>query len=325
MRHSTLSTKIQQFVPLKPIFLLSRPLNLLIVAVTMYITRYVLLADVLEKEGSISFKLGSIHFGALVLAALLITAAGNVINDYFDQKVDRINKPDRVIVGKSVNRKVAILIHQGMNLTALGLVIWVSVEISFWQLLILPLFIMLTLWWYSPVFKKKPLIGNILVAFCTAAVPVFAVIADLFLSRHVLKETSWNTTTMYAYAWLWVLGVSAFAFVLTMIREAIKDAQDEPGDREERYQTLPIIWGMQRTKRYVISWIIVFLVMTAWCFTRIANNYDMFWLIACLIAPMLIALGYVIKASQPTDFGKASRWIKVVMLGGLILILAILG
>jgi 4-hydroxybenzoate polyprenyltransferase len=108
----------------------------------MYITRYVLLADVLEKEGNTLLALSPMRFGALVLSALLITAAGNVINDYFDQKVDKINKPDKVIVGKSVNRKVAILIHQGMNLLALGLVVWVSIQVSFWQLLILPLLIM---------------------------------------------------------------------------------------------------------------------------------------------------------------------------------------
>ena len=312
-------------MPLKSILLLSRPLNLVIVAVTMYITRYVLVAEVFEKEGSIQFALSSLQFGALVLAALLIMAAGNVINDYFDQKVDRINKPNRVIVGKTVNRKVAILTHQGMNLIALGLVIWVTVVTSFWQLLVLPLLIMFFLWWYSPVFKKKPLIGNMLVAFCTAAVPVFAVLADLSLSKTILQNTAWNGTTMYAYAWLWVLGVSAFAFVLTMIREAIKDAQDEPGDREEHYQTIPIVWGMQRTKRYVISWMIIFLIMTAGCATRISSTYDMLCLISCLIVPMLIALVFVIKAITPSDFGKASRWIKVVMLGGLILILAVLG
>jgi 4-hydroxybenzoate polyprenyltransferase len=291
----------------------------------MYITRYVLLADVLEKEGNTLLALSPMRFGALVLSALLITAAGNVINDYFDQKVDKINKPDKVIVGKSVNRKVAILIHQGMNLLALGLVVWVSIQVSFWQLLILPLLIMFFLWWYSPVFKKKPVVGNLLVAFCTAAVPVFAVSADLYLARQTLTAATWQGNNLYAYAWFWVLGVSAFAFVLTMIREAVKDAQDEPGDREERYQTIPIIWGMQRTKRYVISWMVVFFLMTGWCATRITTTYDMTWLVACLVLPMLAALTFIVKANKPSDFGKASRWIKVVMLGGLLLILAILG
>jgi 4-hydroxybenzoate polyprenyltransferase len=185
--------------------------------------------------------------------------------------------------------------------------------------------IMFFLWWYSPVFKKKPIIGNLLVGLCTAAVPVFSVATDLHMLKSRLVNTPWQEMSLYSYAWLWVLGVSGFAFVLTMIREAVKDAQDEPGDREEHYQTIPILWGIQRTKRYVIGWMFVFLLMTAWCATRITTRVDMAWLLGCLVAPMLIALTFIMKAKSPSDFGKVSRWIKVVMLGGLLLILAILG
>lgn len=310
---------------LKSILLLSRPLNLLIVAITMYITRYVLLTDVLEKQGEARLVLSGIHFSALVLSALLITAAGNVINDYFDQKVDKINKPEKVIVGKTVNRKMAILIHQGLNVLALGLVLWVGISSSYVELTIVPLLIMFLLWWYSPVFKKRPLIGNAVVAFCTAVVPVFAVITDLHLLKAEMTTFFWKGMSLYTYAWLWVFGVALFAFVLTMIREAVKDAQDEPGDRAGNYQTIPILWGIQRTKRYVTGWMILFLVMSGWCLTRMDIQSDMLWLIACLIVPMLLAMYFVNVAKSPRDFGKVSRWIKVVMLGGLLLMLAILG
>jgi 4-hydroxybenzoate polyprenyltransferase len=110
-----------------------------------------------------------------------------------------------------------------------------------------------------------------------------------------------------------------------MIREAVKDAQDEPGDRAGNYQTIPILWGLQRTKRYVTGWMIVFLVMAGWCLTRMDIQSDMAWLIACLIVPMLLAMYFVNVAKSPRDFGKVSRWIKLVMLGGLLLMLAILG
>ena len=310
---------------LKSIVLLSRPLNLLIVAVTMFISRYVLLADVLRKQGNVSLKMSGLHFGALVLGALLITAAGNVINDYFDQKVDKINKPEKVIVGRGINRKMAILIHQGLNALAVGLVLWVGISSAYIELVIVPLLIMFLLWWYSPVFKKRPIIGNALVAFCTAVVPVFAVLPDMHLLKSELASSAWNGMSIYTYAWLWVLGVALFAFVLTMIREAVKDAQDEPGDRAGNYQTIPILWGMQRTKRYVTGWMVVFLIMAGWCLTRIETQSDMLWLIACLIVPMLPALYFVNVATSPSDFGKVSRWIKLVMLGGLLAILIVLG
>jgi 4-hydroxybenzoate polyprenyltransferase len=286
--------------------------------------RYVILTDILEKSSTGRLLLNDLHFSMLVLAAMLITAGGNIINDYFDLKVDKINKPEKVIVGKSVNRKVAILMHQGMNAIAFALLIWVSYYNSFWQLFLLPVAIMFLLWWYSPVFKKRPLIGNLLVAFCTAAVPVFAAITDLQLLQPTLSGAEWNGMNLYSYAWLWVMAIAGFAFVLTMIREAVKDAQDEPGDRTEHYQTLPIVWGIQRTKRYVLSWIGVFMIMVAFCATRIVSLNDLMWMVACLVFPMLMSLYFVVRANSAKDFGLVSRWIKLVMLGGLVLLLALL-
>jgi 4-hydroxybenzoate polyprenyltransferase len=312
-------------VRLKYIILLSRPLNLVIVAITMYITRYIVLTDVLHKRGEIDLIIKGVHFSALVLAALLITAAGNVINDYFDQKVDKINKPNKVIVGKTVNRKMAILIHQGLNGIALSLSIWVASVYHFWQLLFIPLTIMFLLWWYSPLLKKKPFVGNLLVAICTAAVPVFASITDLYLLRDSLKVmTVNNTMALQSYSWLWVLGISAFAFVLTMIREAVKDAEDVPGDRSERYQTLPIVWGMKRTKLYVSGWMIVYFLMVSWCMSRLSESIDFAWITGCLILPMLIAALNVYRASMPGDFSRVSRWIKFAMVGGLLLMIVLL-
>jgi len=303
---------------------LSRPVNLFIVAVTMYISRYVVLAEVLSKGGIDSLKLSPLHFSALVLSALLVTAAGNVINDYFDQRVDKINKPDRIIVGKKINRKHAILIHQGLNILSFLLVFWVAASYHYWGVLLFPLATTFMLWWYSPVFKKKPLIGNLIVALCTALVPVFAVICDLQILREQLSLAIYSNDSLYSHAWLWILGVSAFAFVLTMIREVVKDVQDEPGDRSEHYQTIPILWGIRNTKRYVIGWITVFFAMVVACSFRMTNITDIFWLLGCLVLPMLVALYRVYTAKSSSDFGKVSRWIKLVMLGGLVLMIGVL-
>ncbi len=303
---------------------LSRPVNLLIVALTMYIARYVVLKEVLSKCGIDTLALSGLHFSALVLSALLVTAAGNVINDYFDQRVDKINRPNRLIVGKEITRKHAILIHQGLNATALVLVVWVAQRNNFWGILIFPLSTTFLLWWYSPVFKKKPFVGNLIVAICTALVPVFAVIYDMQLMSDQLKAISYANGTLYSYTWWWIAGIASFAFVLTMIREVVKDAQDELGDRSEHYQTIPILWGMQRTKRYIVGWIIIFFAMVVACALRITNRYDFALLAGFLVLPMILALFRVYTAKQPSDFAKVSRWIKVVMIGGLALLVVVL-
>jgi 4-hydroxybenzoate polyprenyltransferase len=287
----------------------------------MCIVRWVVLLNLLKTKDILSLPLSSLHFFVLVIAAVLIAAAGNIINDYFDRRADKINKPKKVIIGKSVNRKVAILIHQSLNAIALGLVLWVSMKNSFSMLMLLPLLIALLLWSYSPLFKKKPLIGNLLVAFCTAAVPIFAVLTDLYLLQHSPIGKGLSQEFINQSIWPLILAIAAFAFVLTMIREAVKDVQDEPGDRSEHYQTLPIIWGLKRTKRYVMSWMLVFLFMVfllSMQYTVIASKL---MILSLLVLPMLLAIYFVIQAKSTTDFGKVSLLIKIVMLCGLLLLM----
>jgi len=321
---STLSTKIQQLHRLKSLLQLSRPLNLFIVGITMYITRHVVLTDVLSKGYTGDFILNDIAFGSLVLAAMLITAAGNIINDYFDQKVDKINKPDRVFVGKTISRRVAIFLHQFLNISAVLLVARISWQHDYWLPVGFPIIIITLLWWYSPVIKKKPVVGNVLVAGCTALVPVFAVIYDVQLLEIPLKAVSYGSTNLFYYTWFWIIGIGGFAFVLTMIREVVKDTQDIPGDSTADYKTLPIIWGMPRTKRYVFVWMLVFVLMTGVSMARLTETRDLALFAGLLILPWFIALMKLNRAQAPRDFAGVSFWIKALMLGGLLLLLLIL-
>ncbi len=319
-----MSTKIQQLQRLKSLFLLSRPLNLFIVGITMYITRHVVLTDVLSKGFSGEFILNNLAFGFLVMAAMLITAAGNIINDYFDQKVDKINKPNRVFIGKTISRRAAILLHQLLNVIAVALVGYVSFQHGYWLPMIFPIIIITMLWFYSPVLKKKPVMGNLLVALCTALVPVFAVIYDVQLLEQSLKAVSHNSTNLFYYTWFWILGIGGFAFVLTMIREVVKDAQDIPGDSTADYHTLPIIWGTARIKRYVLAWMMAFAIMTGICMMRLTETRDIMLFTGLLVLPWIMALYKLKGAGTPGDFAGVSFWIKALMLGGLLLLLLIL-
>ena len=106
----------------KPIRILSfiqllRPVNLLIMVLTGMVVRYGFLAPVMNREG-LEFQTSLFDFILLMLVLVLIGGAGNVINDYFDVRVDRINKPDKVIVGRSVKRRVAMVTHHSFNLFA---------------------------------------------------------------------------------------------------------------------------------------------------------------------------------------------------------------
>ena len=51
----------------------------------------------------------------LILATVLVAAGGYVVNDYFDVKIDRINRPDKLIVTQSVSKDAAMWLSTGLS------------------------------------------------------------------------------------------------------------------------------------------------------------------------------------------------------------------
>ena len=124
---------------------LIRPLNLIIIAITMYGIGWYF-EGIYGRHHE--FNIFSLSFHLLVFSTIMIAAAGNIINDYFDVRADRINKPDRLIIGKYVKRRYAIVSHWGINLIAFIIAIYLSwVLETFWYVFIHLLAINI-LWYY---------------------------------------------------------------------------------------------------------------------------------------------------------------------------------
>ena len=122
--------------------------------------------NLFQKEGE------EIDFFLMVFSTILIGAAGNMINDYFDIKADRVNKPEQLIITKHIKKRVAILYHWLFNAIAFSIAIYLSLRNnSFWYVFI-HLISINALWFYSLYFKRKIFIGNLIVALLTALVPI---------------------------------------------------------------------------------------------------------------------------------------------------------
>ncbi|HCY83090.1 MAG TPA: prenyltransferase, partial [Xanthomarina gelatinilytica] len=80
--------------------------NLLLIALVQFLIKYALLDPFLEAT-NLSITLNLFGFTILVLATLCLAAAGYIINDVYDVEIDKVNRPDRVIVGKSISEKTA--------------------------------------------------------------------------------------------------------------------------------------------------------------------------------------------------------------------------
>lgn len=236
---------------------LIRPLNLLIIALTMYSVRffYVGISNY-EIHASFQGLHEQIDFFLLVISTLMIAAAGNIINDYFDVKADRVNRPERLIISRHIRQRWAIMSHWMLNGVAFSIAIYLSIRYhTFWYVFV-HLISINALWFYSMYFKRKALIGNIMIAMLTALVPILCGIHFYLVGSlsDLRLEESQKLLTHYP-SWVYflaehgrfVFGMAFFAFVLNLSREIIKDMQDIKGDEMIHAKTLPMLIGIRKS------------------------------------------------------------------------------
>lgn len=268
---------------------LVRMTNLVIVALTQYLTRILLIGPRHEWKSIVT----DINMFVLSLSTVCIAAAGYIINDYFDVKIDIVNKPERVVVGRYLKRRWAMGAHQVLNVVGaiLGLVVSPYV-------FIINVFSITLLWFYSERYKRLPFIGNFIVSLLTG-------LTLLILTVHYPA----NRHLVFIYA--------VFSFFISLIREVVKDMEDIRGDEAHGCRTLPIIWGIRRTKTFLYSVIVVF-VLTLFVMARALQNNLLTLLFLLLLIPIALLVLRLYQADTRRDFKDISSLCKIIMLLGLI-------
>ena len=256
------------------------------------------------------------RFVLLVLASLFIAAAGYIINDYFDIDIDEVNKPQKMIVDKLISRRWAIAWH--FMLSGAGIIL-TTLALPFaqkWYLIIANILCVALLWIYSTNFKKSLLTGNIVISLLTAwtiLVIFFSKVdlADAFGTENINQSKFFRLTFLYA----------GFAFIISLIREAIKDMEDMRGDSKYNCRTMPIVWGVNATKVYVAVWLVV--LMAVLVILQVYVLQFKWWLavaysVPAIIFPLLIILVKLRKSVSTKDFHQLSTITKLVMLTGIL-------
>jgi 4-hydroxybenzoate polyprenyltransferase len=315
---------------------LIRWVNLLIIAATMYSIRLFLLTyEKLFSNELAEALLGrdgeSFDFFLLVISTVMIAAAGNVINDYFDMRADRVNKPQRVIVGKTIKRRWAIIIHSSLNVGAFGIAIYLGVRNhTFWYLFI-HLVTMNSLWFYSLYLKKQPLIGNFVIAGLTAMVPILCGIHFYIQQSLIWTQTSSQTAFSYWFQALiedghFIMLLAFFAFVNNFAREIIKDMQDVDGDKKVDAKTLPIKYGMRVSRIWATLFLILPLLFFSVLFVIHQSNIafsitDQLLVFLPVIVSLVldfISILYIWKSNEKDNLIKVDKFIKLAMIFGVL-------
>ncbi len=302
---------------------LLRPLNLVIIFLTMYIVDlFVVLPMGVENEGwgLVNEHRGTrLHFFLLVISTLFIAAAGNIINDYFDLRTDRINKPDEMIVARTIKRRVAMASHFILNLLAVLIAVYLVLQIGLWEILGVHLFTASVLWFYSLWWKRRFLIGNIAIAFVTALVPLlvgFFEMSNVFRGFFDPFEQAgipvWNRHSPI----VWVLSYAGLAFLSTLIREIQKDIADMEGDRAIGCTTLPLVIGVNKAKWGVQALSLLILMFIGWIYYSAFLEGPVLVLLyipLLVMMPVLVSMIRTARARERSDFLQGSKWMKTTM------------
>lgn len=269
---------------LQPLLQIARFWNLLIIAVAQYFT----VAFLIDPELLLDW-----HLAVLSTSTMIIAAGGYIINDYYDVKIDLINKPERVVVGRGISRRYAILLHSALN--AVGILLGLVLN---WKIAVVCFFSVFLLWLYSNMLKRLPFVGNFAVALLTGSSIAIVLLLYPFASK----------TNLGVYA--------LFAFFATLVREIIKDMEDLKGDNTFGCRTLPIVWGLRRTKNLIYLLTFIF-VSSVFLIDGLVEPLPMLYFSLFLFAPIAWLLIRLTRADTKKDFYRLSQLCKVIMILGI--------
>lgn len=271
------------------------------------------------KLQNIPLALNDWQYGLLVLSTVLIAAGGYVINNIFDQDTDNDNKPNNVIVGKSISETNAYSIYVALNITGVSIGFYLSNVIAKPGFAALFILIAATLYFYAINWKQMLLIGNFIVALLLSFSVIIIGIFDLF------PVVNQSNQPLMANLFSILIDYAVFAFMINFIREIVKDLEDVNGDYNQGMRTLPITLGISRTAKVVsiLSFIPVCAILLY------INNYLMpllfvtIYMLLFVVGPLLYFSIKIWSASSQKEFHVLSLLLKWILLFGILSILVI--
>jgi len=310
-------------MPWKAWLRIIRPFNLLIMAGMLLLVRYAIFIPVFKQNGLEGLMPGW-QFLLLVLATLFIGAGGYVINDVLDIELDGINKPGKQVIGRQISEAAGNKLH--FNLTATGIVFGLAFSYLSGNIFLAILFVIIptALFYYSFKYKYLPVLGNVVVALLAAMVVMIYWLFEFYNLKSqpdVFIEASLSFSQLNRF----VLAFAFFAFMTSLIREIIKDAQDTEGDARFGCRTLPVILGFRATGYLVFILIMITIAAVAW------YQYNLYfagytWMVYILLITQALLLFSAVRAVYAKDkaaWGKLSLILKIIMISGMLSLVTI--
>ncbi len=290
--------------------------NLLFIIYIMILMRYCIIKPILSAYG-LPLLFPQWQYLLLILMTVLIAAAGYMINDYFDLDADKLNNKKNPITEGYFSKNFVFYTHLIFNIIAIAIGFYLSYQISLISLGFIYFLIAGLLWFYSNSYKYQFLIGNLIIATLAALTVFLPTIYEIPLQIQLNGDYLLQNHININVATAWTGAFATFAFLMTLIREIVKDAQDMDGDKAQGAKTLPIVLKIKGTKITIIFLWLITTALIIWIYYDfLKDTLSLIYISIAIILPMLLFLYKLIKAKTKKDFAFLSALLKIIMFLG---------
>ncbi|MDB5282232.1 MAG: ubiquinone biosynthesis protein UbiA [Bacteroidota bacterium] len=298
---------------------LIRITNLLIIALSLLLFYYLILVPVhFNSLHTTLVPFTNFEVGLFVLSVVLVAAAGNIINDYFDFQLDKEFKPDRPLAAGKISLDSAVYLHAALAFAGMGIGFYLGWKNNNYRIGYVYIISVLLLYVYSSYLKKLPLVGNLVISMLTA----FPFLLLLLFEANFLKTINFEGAAYSLLILIWqVKFYSGFAFITNLAREVVKDIEDKQGDAEYNINTVAVQFG-DTTAKIIAAF--TFLVLVAGIgyfmksFLESGAIKEFLYLGIALVMPVVIVLVLLFKAKEQKDYHQVSLCLKGIMLLGIL-------
>jgi 4-hydroxybenzoate polyprenyltransferase len=276
------------------LFSVIRGYNIPIIILAQYLSAIFILSP---NSGALSV-LSDFRLFILVLASSLTIASGYIINSFYDSKKDLINRPTKTKIDTIVSQTTKLQVYFGLNFFISLIAFFVS-----WRAVVFFSVYIFLIWFYSHKIKKHAVIGNLMSA-VLAVLPFFGIL--------LYFKSFYEVVFFHAL----------FLFILLLIKDLIKDLENIKGDLPNNYQTIPIVYGEEISKKIITFLLLLTLIPVYFLINVFDVGYMDIYFYLCFI--VFIFIGLKIRQSDNKDqYLLLHNLIKLIIVGGVFCIIMI--
>ncbi|RLD36965.1 MAG: hypothetical protein DRI89_15685 [Bacteroidetes bacterium] len=292
--------------------------NLLMIIISMKLMLFFVISPALGLSW-FGGGMDVLEFFLLVMATLFIAIGGYLINDFFDMNADTVNKPGDNQVGGKFSVMLTQTLYWIFTISGVLLGVLLAYLLNQINYALVFLFVAGLLWFYSEKYQCQPLVGNVVVAILSGLSFGLVWLFEFFaLSNHA--EIFTGVQSDFGLVNRLVLIYMGFAFVVSLLREVVKDIEDLKGDDRFGCRTFPVVYGKNKARNIAVVIAIAGLLSAFW-FQYYFFSASFIMLFAYFFIVDILFVGiifFLLKAEKKSDYSKLATLIKVLMLAGVL-------